>query len=463
MSYDVAILGAGPAGLGAAYRTASAGHKVIVLERDDRVGGLAGSLTIGGMRVDLGSHRLHPSTDPVVLADLQRLLGPRLQLRERNGHLRLQGRWVAFPLRPADALAHMPPRFALGAARDAALSFTRKDDGSNFASTLRARLGPTIADGFYLPYARKIWGTDPRTLSAEQARRRVSADSPAKIVRRILRGSGQGGAEGSGTFWYPRGGYGEISEALAKAAEEAGADLRLRAEVSRIHLQDDGAAVSLASGERIEAGRVWSTLPVSILARLADPAPPDEVLQAAGALRSRAMLLVYLVLDVDRYTSFDAHYLPEDFTPVTRVSEPKNYRDGDDPARRTVLCAEIPCAVGDELWGAADEELGKIVVDTLRRAELPPAIPAEVHVVRVPHAYPIYATGYEEAFATLDAWAARQRSLLTFGRQGLFAHDNAHHALSMAWAAADALGDNGFDEPAWAAARERFASHVVED
>lgn len=166
MSYDVAILGAGPAGLGAAYRTATVGRNVVVLERSDRVGGLAGSFTVGGIRADLGSHRLHPSTDPRVLADLQRLLGSRLQLRKRNGRLRLQGRWVAFPLRPADALAHLPPRFALGAAVDAALSFTRRDEGSDFASTLRARLGPTIADGFYLPYARKLWGVEPTALSA---------------------------------------------------------------------------------------------------------------------------------------------------------------------------------------------------------------------------------------------------------------------------------------------------------
>lgn len=292
----------------------------------------------------------------------------------------------------------------------------------------------------------------------------MTADSPGKIVRRILRGSGAGGAEGSGTFWYPRGGYGEISETIAAAAEKAGADLRLRSEVRQIHLREDGATVTLASGEGLDAERVWSTLPVSILARLAHPAPPDEVLEAVATLRYRAMLLVYLVLDVDRFTEFDAHYLPEDFTPVSRVSEPKNYRDGDDPRGRTVLCAEVPCAVGDHLWGSSDERLGTLVVEALRAVDLPPPLPAEVEVVRVPHVYPIYSIGYEDAFETLDRWAAAQPRLLTFGRQGLFAHDNAHHALSMAWAAADALdADNRFDQDAWVSAREAFASHVVED
>lgn len=464
MDYDVAILGAGPAGLGAAYRAAQTGRRVVVLERSERVGGLAGSFEVGGMRVDLGSHRLHPSTDPQILAELRRLLGARLQQRTRHGRIRLQGRWLAFPLSAKDAVANMPRGFAARAARDAALGFTRRDEGNDFASVLRARLGPTIADGFYLPYARKLWGVEPETLSAEQARRRVSADSPAKIIKRIVRGSGRGGAEGSGTFWYPRGGYGDISEALAAAATRAGAELRLGSEVSGIDLTAARVAVEMRSGDKLESAHVWSTLPASMLARLTRPAPASEILDAAACLRSRAMVLVYLVLEVDRYTSFDAHYLPEAWTPVSRISEPKNYRDGDDPAGRTVLCAEIPCDVGDERWHTTDADLAALVIDTLETAGLSGASPAAIHVVRVPHVYPIYDIAYEEAFARLDAWAsAQQPRLLTFGRQGLFAHDNAHHALSMAWAAVDALTEDGFDEEAWASARTRFAQHVVED
>jgi len=87
-----------------------------------------------------------------------------------------------------------------------------------------------------------------------------------------------------------------------------------------------------------------------------------------------------------------------------------------------------------------------------------------VHVERLAHAYPVLRAGYADDLARLDAWAAAQPALLTLGRQGLFVHDNAHHALSMAWAAVDCLRpDGGFDEGAWAAARARFARHVVED
>jgi hypothetical protein len=83
---------------------------------------------------------------------------------------------------------------------------------------------------------------------------------------------------------------------------------------------------------------------------------------------------------------------------------------------------------------------------------------------RLPNVYPVYRVGYTTPFHALDAWAAAQPALLSFGRLGLFVHDNTHHALAMAWAAADALAPDGaFDHAAWSAARESFTTHVVED
>ncbi|HEV8424089.1 MAG TPA: hypothetical protein VGS14_02715 [Actinomycetes bacterium] len=198
---------------------------------------------------------------------------------------------------------------------------------------------------------------------------------------------------------------------------------------------------------------------------MADPAPPAAVGEAAGRLAFRAMLLVYLVLDTGRYSAYDAHYLPDPGTPVTRVSEPTNYRDGDDPPGRTVLCAELPCQPDDQLWRAGDDRLAALVRATLRDRGLPEPGPVRaVAVRRLAAAYPVYRAGYAAAFEALDAWAAAQPALLSFGRLGLFAHDNTHHALAMAWAAADALGPDGsFDHTAWAAARQAFTGHVVED
>lgn len=456
---DLVVLGAGPAGVAAAFRAADAGHRVVVLERSPVPGGLAGSFAIDGIRVDYGSHRLHSSTDPVILATLQELLGDELERRSRNGRIRLADRWIAFPLRASDLVHRLPVSFVAGAIADTATAPLRRPRADTFADVLRAGLGPTMCERFYFPYARKIWGAEPSELSGEQARRRVSADSPARLLRRVLRGA----QEGRSTFFYPRGGFGRISEALASAAAAAGAELRYGETVTRVDLANDGVRVETEAGAVIEAARAWSTLPATVLARLVR-GTPRPVLAAAGKLEYRAMILVYLVLEVDRYTPFDAHYLPELSTPITRVSEPKNYRSGGDPAGRTVLCAELPCDQTDELWRASDDALCLEVVDGLAAVDLPRARPRRVVVRRIAHAYPIYRVGCSPAFAAVDAWADAQPRLLILGRQGLFAHVNTHHALAMAWAAADTLRRDGtFDETAWAMARDRFAGYVVED
>lgn len=458
---DLVILGAGPAGLGAAFKAAQAGYSVQVIERAGRVGGAAGSFEIGGMRVDVGSHRLHPSIDERILEDIAGLLGPDLQKRSRNGRIRLMDRWIAFPLRSKDLVKHMPRSFVAGAIKDALTSPLRRPRAETFEEVLRAGLGPTICERFYFPYARKIWGLEPSELSAEQARRRVTADSPLKIASRVLRGSGSGGERGSSYFWYPKRGYGQISEALADGATREGADILLGTTATSVRQVGDGVEIETDSGS-LQASKLFSTIPVTVLARLLDP--PADVKEAASRLVSRAMLLVYLVLEVDRYTDFDAHYLPEATTPVTRISEPKNYREGDDPCGRTVLCAEIPCSLDEEIWVYSDEPLRDVVVDGLKASGLPDVSPVDVHVERLPFAYPIYTIDHERHLASVDRWVASHDRILTFGRQGLFAHDNAHHALSMAYAAVDCLRpDGGFDLASWRLAREGFAQHVVED
>lgn len=457
-STELVVLGAGPAGLAAAWRAAAAGHEVTVLERSAAVGGLAASFDVAGVRVDHGSHRLHPSTDPRILAELRRLLGSDLQLRRRHGRIRLLDRWVRFPLRPADSFRALPPRFAAALARDLVLAPLRRPHADTFAEVVRAGLGPAMLRDFYGPYARKLWGLAPEELSGDQARRRVQADSVAKIAVRALR-TGRGGGP---TFWYPRRGFGTIPEVLAGAAADAGATVVTGAEVAALSLRGDGATVALADGRAFDARRVWSTVPLPALARLAGA--PAPVLDAAARLSSRALVLVYLAVDRRPWTEFDAHYFPGLDTAVSRISEPANYRSSpDDPPDRTVLCAELPCAPGDALWSTDDERLGELVRADLVAQGLPDPEPTGVVVRRVPSAYPVSRVGSEVDVAVVDAWVTEQPALLAFGRQGLFVHDNTHHALAMAWDAASALRDDGFDQRAWAAARARFRSHVVED
>ncbi|MBI1355358.1 MAG: FAD-dependent oxidoreductase [Acidobacteria bacterium] len=467
----VVILGGGPAGVGAAARLAVAGAaEVTLLEQNELLGGNAGSFPIAGFRADFGSHRLHPACDPEILRDLQALLGPDLLDRPRDGRIRLQGRWIGFPLRPLDLALGLPPSFLAGAAWDAASKpFRAAATPENFATVLERGLGRTICRSFYFPYAEKIWGLSPAALSATQARRRVSAGSPAKLIRKVLGAVPAFRKPGAGRFFYPRGGFGRISEELGRQAETAGARILIGARVGKLEREGDRiVAVGFerkGQPERLEAEQFFSTLPASLAVRLQDPPPPASILTAADSLRFRSMLLIYLVIDRQQYTRWDAHYFPEAALRITRLSEPKNYSASTEPAGRTLLCAELPCDADDAVWASSDDDLARLVVEDLCQAGLPdPGRPARVAVQRLRFAYPIYEPSAEEAFATIDRWLGTLDRFVSFGRQGLFAHDNTHHALAMAYAAARCLRpDGGWDAASWAEARRRFESHVVED
>lgn len=462
-SADAVVLGAGPAGLGAALRLARTGRSVLVVERAGRVGGLTASVEVGGQRVDIGSHRLHPSIDPEILSLLRSLLGADLQERRRNGRIRLFDRWLAFPLRAGDLARSLPPGFLVRAGTSALAASVRRSRDATFADYVSTGLGRVMGEEFYFPYARKIWGVEPDELSGVQARRRISADSAARLVRKVIAPPGLASGK-PGRFYYPAGGFGRISEVLADAAVDSGAELSLGRSVATVRPSADGVTVGTDDGGQVQAATVLSTLPLTTFAAALDPA----VVTPPRPLRYRAMLVVYLVLDVAQYTPFDAHYLPGVQTPVTRISEPGNYRTPTvrwpDPVDTTVLCAELPCTVGDALWESSDDDLAAIVLDGLEGSALPQARVVDRVVLRRANAYPIYGIGYEEALVPLLDDVAHRPRVLTFGRQGLFAHDNTHHALAMALAAADVVRpDGGIDTRGWTRALDRFASHVVED
>ena len=469
---QVVILGAGPAGVGAAYQLARRGiAQALVLEQRETVGGNAGSFEVDGIWADYGSHRLHPSCDPEILGDLQDLLGRDLVSHPRHGRIRLRGRWIHFPLKPLDLALHLPPQFAFGVASD----LIRKllpgsySQTETFSSLLEGALGRTICRDFYFPYAKKIWGIPPEAISIAQARRRISANSLSKMFRKVVSSIPGLKPPGAGRFYYPRFGYGEISERLYKAASAAGAEFRFGTRVTAIEREENlvTAVRFMQNNEevRIPVANVWSTLPITVLARCIRPQAPTTILEATSKISFRGMILIYLVLEQTRFTEYDAHYFPDASIPISRLSEPKNYSIASEPSNRTLLCAELPTDRGSPEWEMSDEQLGELACRSLAEAGLRVSAPVQrAFTRRLPQAYPIYQVGYEAHFDAIDRWLQAIKGLLTFGRQGLFVHDNTHHALYMAYAAAECFQRDGvFDWSQWHEFRDVFDTHVVED
>lgn len=469
---SVSVLGGGPAGLGAAYKLATTKKGGATLfEAGADLGGNAGSFNFEGVDCDYGSHRLHPVADPGVLDDVKALLGEDLLLRPRHGRIRLKDRWIHFPLKPVDLALRLPKPFATSLVFDMATAkyTAKKPAAETFESVLLGGLGRTMCESFYFPYVRKLWGLDPGALAPALAQRRVSGSSLPKLLRKIFGQLPGLKSPTTGKFYYPRRGFGRISDAFADAAADAGATIERRARVEGLHIENGRAvAVTVRKGdalERRESDFIWSTLPMTTLVRAAGSAAPQAVLTAASEIRYRGMILVYIALETDQFTEYDAHYFPELAVPISRLSEPKNYSATAAPAGVTVLCAELPSDPGDQYWSMSDDALGAALVGWLGATGLP--VKARLRrsfARRLPFAYPVYDRGFEDKFAIIDNWLGSIDGLLSFGRQGLFAHDNTHHALAMAYGAVDCLSESGsFDRKRWAAYREVFETHVVED
>jgi len=469
---QVAILGAGPAGAAAALSlTRGRQARVTVLERSGQVGGNAGSFELEGIWCDHGSHRLHPVAEARVLDDIRALLGDDLLTRPRHGRILLQNRWIHFPLKPVDLVLRLPKKFTAALAFDTVRKFfpSAPPDEENFATVLHRGLGPTMAQAFYYPYVRKLWGLEPKELAVKLAERRVSGSSVGKILQKIIRQIPGLKAKTTGVFYYPRKGFGQITQGLHQAAAAQGADFVLEASITKIHRDGDRITgvtyEKQGAAQELPTDAVWSTLPISALVRMITPTAPPDVLAAAANIRFRGMILIYLVLEQDQFTEYDAHYFPELSIPISRMSEPKNYTGTDQPRGCTVLCAELPSDPQELEWGLSDDELGERFCGWLKSVGLPVTAPVKNVVTRrLRQAYPVYDRDYETHFTAMDNWLNGLDGLLTFGRQGLFAHDNTHHAMTMAYAASDCFGPGStFNRERWAAYRQEFESHVVED
>ncbi len=445
-SADVVVVGGGPAGLVCALAAARRGLSTVLLEASPSLGGMAASFDVSGQRVDYGSHRFHPTASPPVQRLVHDLLGADLQRRERNGRLRVRQCWVRFPFRLPDLVRSMPPGMVLAAGRDAVVAPFRPARTDSYADVVTAGLGPTALADFHGPMATKLWGTPPERLSGELARRRISVRSHRGLAGRVARTTRSGGR----TFLYPRRGYGQIVERIAEEAVVAGAVLRTGAEVRSIRTGPNP-AVHLTGAETVEASTVLWT---------AQPPPAGHAGSPAG--RHRALVLAYLAVPVERFTAFDAHYVPDPRVAFSRLSEPKNYRDGPDPGGRTVLCAELPCWPDDDLWTSDTDRIAGLVLDGMGRCGLPPTVPTAVEVRRLRSVYPVLTT--DDPHRRSEIVSDDLDGVLMVGRQARLVADNLHHIIDMALSAVATIDDNGcVDRARWQRACARFDTFVVED
>jgi len=450
----VVILGAGCAGLAAGIRLIKRGYRVVLLEKIDHVGGLAGGVRINGNTYEYGPHTFH-TTDPGILRDITELMGGELIPYKRTIKIKFLGNYFKFPLAIRDVLLKLPPQTVVHAGLSFMWHFITgmiwKPAVETSETLLKRYYGNVLYELFFKTYITSVWGITPAEFSPAFARERIPRMNILEFLARIRVSarSRLGHAvktdgyveKVEGNLYTTKQGFSLITQRMADEIVKRGGRVELNAEVTKIHREENCVRtieyVQEGKTKQIECGGIVNTLPLNEAILMMEPPPDPQVVESARALKFRALVFVGLL--VRRASVLPSSFMYFRQHSFNRISDLAQFGFHISPDGSTMLVAEISCDVRDRAW--TDEEFAKQAVldDLIAEKLLTREEVTEAHVFRAQHAYPIYTLHYEAHLATLLKAIAEMPNAETAGRQGRFAYINTHIAMKMGYEAADRL------------------------
>jgi protoporphyrinogen oxidase len=431
------VIGAGPAGLTAAYLLSKAKHQVTVLEADMLVGGISRTAQYRGFRFDIGGHRFFTKLQPV--AELwEEILGSEFITVPRLSRIHYSGRFFDYPLKAGNALRGL----GLWNAIRIVLSYLRarlypSPLEESFEQWLTNRFGRRLYEIFFKTYTEKVWGIPCTEIRAEWAAQRIQGLSLGRAILNAASLTRRNSAIKSliHEFRYPRLGPGQMWEACSDRIRAMGNRVLLQHRVTSVERAGDRIVAVRAEtpqGERrFEADHVISSTDLRGLTLALNPPVPQAVAAAARGLRYRDFLLVALILDRDNLFPDNWIYVHTPGVKVGRIQNFNNWSRAMVPeAGKTCLGLEYFCFEGDGLWHAGDVELLALATRELEQLGLAPAgLVQDGTVIRMPKAYPIYDGSYRGHLEVLKDWLDPIENLHTVGRNGMHKYNNQDHSM----------------------------------
>jgi len=453
---DVVVVGAGPAGLTAAWQLTKGGVPTTVLEGDAMVGGISRTAERDGWRFDIGGHRFFTKVPEVEALWHEILPDEDFILRPRMSRILYGGKLYDYPLRAVNALRNLGPVEALLCVGSYLWVRVRAPaDQTNFEGWVSSRFGYRLYRTFFKTYTEKVWGVPATELQADWAAQRIKNLSlVSAVLNAVMPKRNQKDITSLiEEFQYPKYGPGMMWETAARGVTGRGGRLVMEEKVSRIDWEQGTGATSVTTAvtggygpgagapvaTRTDTGaehsypatHVVSSMPLSSLVRVLSPAAPPEVLHAAASLRYRDFLTVALV--VPESAGFPDNWIYV-HSPEVRLGRIQNFgswspylvKEG-----RTCLGLEYFVNVGDDLWTMTDEDLVALGMKELASLGLVSADQVERgFVVRMPKAYPFYDKDYKAHVDTIRGWlSANVPNVHPVGRNGMHRYNNQDHSM----------------------------------
>ena len=431
----IIVIGGGPAGLTAAYELVKQQQTPIVLEKYNKVGGIARTENYRGYHFDMGGHRFFTKSSEVQQFWLE-ILGDDFLRRPRLSRIFYQNKYFHYPLKPFNALLGLGPiegvRIVASYLRWHLFPYKEEE---TFEQWVTNRFGKRLFKTFFKSYTEKVWGIPCSELKAEWAGQRIKDLSlktaitamflkPQETIKTLIE-----------EFDYPRRGPGMLWTAVQDRINEQGGQVQLNSNV--VGIQREGPRITGVSVERdgrthtVTGSSFISSMPVTQLLKWLDPPPPANVLRAANQLSYRDFLTVCLIIKKQNVFPDNWIYIHDPSVQVGRIQNFKNWSADMVPDQATTsLGLEYFCNEGDEVWTMPDEALialGKQEIAKIGLAEVADVIDGAVF--RVEKSYPVYDSDYVESLETIKAYLASLENLQTIGRNGLHRYNNQDHAM----------------------------------
>jgi protoporphyrinogen oxidase len=457
----IVVLGAGPAGMSAAWRLSELGRLVTVLEKDGAVGGMGKTITVGKYAVDYGPHTFHireTEESRAIHEAIRPFFGEDPLILTRGTRVLLRGKEYIYPLEMLQVLTGVSPLLSarivfdyLMATVKSALAPPRKEH--SFEEWGVRNLGRTLYDLCFGLYSARVWGLPTSQISSKQAQR-VAKLNLKNIILRTL-GIKADPATYFTKYMYPRKGISVLYERMAGEVKKHGNQVLLESPVVRLERQGDRIArvVYRQNGreESLECAGVLSTLPLPQLVGIIDPPLPPAVAAHASKLRYRSLKLIYIALKRPQLTDYHWVYLLDEHFRVNRMSEQKNVSAEMVPGDRTILCIELSCWRDEPVWQASDEEIYRIALKDLlkmgygvREDEV-----EDYYIADIATAYPVYELNFEDHLIPVLEGVHAVTNMLTLGRHGLFLNNSMDDNVLLGMKVADQVVKGGFNSRAW--------------